>query len=52
MHGIIADLLSVAEAPKPLFASTPRPSEDQPCAGCTPRVDVVDVSWDGQGHAL
>ena len=50
MHaGDDAVLLSVGEAMESIFPSTPAPPEVAACAGCTPRVKVVDVTWDGVG---
>lgn len=43
-------LLSVGEAMERLFAPTPAPPEVAACAGCVPRVKVVDVTWDGVGQ--
>jgi len=48
--GSDADILSIGEALQPLFASTPVPSEKQACAGCMPGVEVVNVTWDGEGQ--
>jgi hypothetical protein len=48
--GSDAKLLSIGEALQPVFASTPAPSEEQACAGCVPGVNVVKVTWDGEGQ--
>ncbi|CAK0787711.1 hypothetical protein CVIRNUC_010933 [Coccomyxa viridis] len=48
--GTDADLLSIGEALQPLLPSMPGPSEEQACAGCSPGVKVVNVTWDGQGQ--
>ena len=48
--GSDAKLLSIGEALQPVFASTPAPSEEQACTGCVPGVNVVKVTWDGEGQ--